>query len=129
MHAAPTLALTLTMDYLLQTSGLDFLHKSGVIHWDLRAHNIIIDHAGYCKIGNFGKADFMPYDSESKYTLEGRRILDSFSLHTAPELLRNGAPLEIYRFNHAVDMWALGIIVFELQVGKVSVGPWSLSFC
>jgi serine/threonine protein kinase len=105
-----------------QANGLDFLHKHDIIHWDLRAHNIFIDRAGYCLIGNFERATLMSYTPRGDLTLEGRRRLDNFSPHTAPELIRNGVPLETYRFNHAVDMWALGMIVCELQVGKVRIG-------
>lgn len=101
-----------------QASGLDFLHKNGIIHWDLRAHNIIINQAGYCKIGNFERAIHMPYG----YSMAGREKIDNLSPHTAPELLWNSGPGEVYRFDHAVDMWALGMIVCELQVGKVGVG-------
>ena len=100
-----------------QVNGLNFLHNNGIVHGDLRAHNIIIDPTGYAKIGNFGRATYMSYRPKSGVTMESRQWIDNLSLHSAPELLSH----EIYYFNHAIDMWALGMIVCELQVGKVGV--------
>lgn len=66
-------------------------------------------------------AERKPYDltGATHWTREGR--ITNHSMHTAPELLRNGEPREKYCYNHAVDIWALGIVICELQISKVSI--------
>jgi hypothetical protein len=38
------------------------LHKQGIMHGDLYAHNILWDDAGDCLLGDFGAASFLPQD-------------------------------------------------------------------
>ena len=34
--------------------AIDFLHSTKKIHWDIKAGNILLDHQGNAKLGDFG---------------------------------------------------------------------------
>jgi serine/threonine protein kinase len=68
-------------------------------------------------IGNFSKAEHHSHDLSQKR----RRTLDHLSPHTAPELLPSHSDC-------AIDVWALGMVVYELQVGKVRISPYPSQF-
>ncbi len=43
-------------------SALDHLHRQGLAHGDLYAHNILVDVQGQALLGDFGAASFLPVD-------------------------------------------------------------------
>lgn len=43
-------------------SALAHLHARGLAHGDLYAHNILVDDAGTCLLGDLGAASFLPHD-------------------------------------------------------------------
>jgi Protein tyrosine and serine/threonine kinase/Leucine rich repeat len=47
------------------------LHRQGIMHGDLYAHNILVDREGDCLMGDFGAASFSPpFDTETGQSLE-----------------------------------------------------------
>lgn len=94
--------------------GLAHMHSNGIIHRDLKPENIFIDSANNPKIGDFGLATSGLLVSTTKpssaYQFAGS---DTHGIGTiyyiAPEL---NTPRSQY--NAKVDMYALGIIFFEM---------------
>jgi len=88
------------------TAGLSFLHDRGIVHRDLKPANVFRDQAGV-KIGDVGL---------SKYISESRRSAQTQSVGTvyymAPEVARG-------RYGREVDVYALGIMLFEMITGNV----------
>ena len=92
-------------------SGVQHLHDNGILHRDLKPANILIHHYDNKIIPII--ADF----GLSKLSIaEGSRISNSFGggtlEYSAPEQLL-GREL---RYN--ADLWALGVIIYELFLGK-----------
>jgi cyclin-dependent kinase 7 len=51
--------------YLIQTlKGLEYLHRSWIMHRDLKPNNLLVNSAGILKVGDFGLAKF--YGSPSR---------------------------------------------------------------
>lgn len=88
------------------TAGLSFLHDRGIVHRDLKPANVFQDQ-GIVKIGDVGL---------SKYISESRRSAQTQSVGTvyymAPEVARG-------RYGREVDVYALGIMLYEMLTGTV----------
>lgn len=86
--------------------ALDYAHKRGVVHRDVKPANIRILENGAVKIVDFGIAHL----TDSSMTQAGL-VLGTPS-YIAPEVLRSG------RVDHRADIWAVGVILYELLAGR-----------
>ncbi len=86
--------------------ALDYAHRHGVIHRDVKPSNLMFDVAGHLKIVDFGIA----------LTLDGRRLTTTGSLGTphymSPEQIRR--PQEV---DHRTDVYAMGVVLYEMLAG------------
>eukprot|EP01127_Copromyxa_protea_P021740 TRINITY_DN7566_c1_g1_i1.p1 TRINITY_DN7566_c1_g1~~TRINITY_DN7566_c1_g1_i1.p1 ORF type:complete len:1094 (-),score=247.61 TRINITY_DN7566_c1_g1_i1:58-3339(-) len=82
--------------------GLDYLHRQGVIHRDIKAANILSTKEGVIKVADFGVAT---NDSE-KETVIGTPYW------MAPEII------ELHGASTKSDIWSLGCTIIELLSGK-----------
>ena len=93
-------------------SGLEEAHHCGVIHADLKADNIVVEHrhGGWdlVKVVDFGIARLLekPQDEESKKTICGTPE------YMAPEIISGSEPTV------ATDLYAVGVILYEMLAGK-----------
>jgi serine/threonine protein kinase len=86
--------------------GLDYAHKRGVIHRDVKPANVRLLSDGTIKLLDFGIARL----GESTLTQTG--ILLGTPSYLAPEVVSGG------RVDHRADMWAVGVILYELVCGQ-----------
>ena len=91
--------------------GLEALHKSGIIHCNLKPSNILIDEYGNVKICDFKKSLKV---STMNASLIKKNKNAMTPCYTAPELFQEEG---MYSFKS--DLWALGCIMYELAVGQV----------
>ncbi|XP_057949481.1 serine/threonine-protein kinase Aurora-3 [Malania oleifera] len=84
------------------TQALAYCHEKHVIHRDIKPENLLLDHEGRLKIADFG---WSVQSSDKRRTMCG--TLD----YLAPELVENRA------YDHAVDNWTLGILLYEFLHG------------
>jgi hypothetical protein len=87
--------------------GLDFAHKRGVVHRDVKPANVRILPDKSLKIVDFGIARL-----EDSHMTQTGLILGTPS-YLAPEVLVG------HRVDHRADMWATGVVLYELFSGKL----------
>lgn len=85
--------------------GLEFTHSRGIIHADLKPSNILLDLEDKPKICDFGIARTPQEDAETPQ-------LFATALYVAPERV------EGKRASVASDIYGLGLILYEMLVGK-----------
>lgn len=88
--------------------------EAGIIHRDVKSANILINRKGECYLADFGTAIF------AEEIVEGQPTdLVGTPMYMAPEIVRS-VPT---KYDDRVDSWALGIVAYELMLGKT---PWQM---
>ncbi|XP_055300187.1 protein kinase C-like [Sitodiplosis mosellana] len=88
------------------TLALQFLHRHGVVHRDLKLENVLLDQEGHCKLADFGLSKEGIIDGVLTSTTCGSIY------YMAPEIL------EELKYGASVDWWTLGVLIYEMMTGQ-----------
>ena len=89
--------------------GLEHAHTMGIVHCDIKPHNVIITRTGRVKVTDFGIARAMNATNTVMYT---NSILGS-AHYLSPEQA-SGKPVD-----GNTDIYSLGVVLYEMLTGKV----------
>lgn len=89
--------------------GLEHAHAMGIVHCDIKPHNVLITKQGRIKVTDFGIARAMNAGTTMMYT---NSIMGS-AHYLSPEQA-SGKPV-----NGSTDIYSLGAVLYEMLTGRV----------
>src|SRR3954463_15668063 len=101
-----TLELTRALDYTCQIcNAVDYAHRQGVIHRDLRPGNVLVTEQGMVKVADFGTSRFL------EIAAHGPTVIGS-PPYMAPEQFHGKAVF-------ASDLYSLGVTMYQMLTGTL----------
>src|SRR6201996_7312806 len=100
----PLRAIDITIQIL---KAARFAHRRGVIHRDLKPHNVIVDDSGHAKVTDFGIARAGASDMTETGSIMGT------AQYLSPEQAQGRA------VNAASDLYSVGVVLYEMLTGRV----------
>jgi len=88
--------------------ALDCAHTHGIIHRDIKPHNIMINENGIVKVTDFGIAK-----AASSYTLTNTKEVIGSAHYFSPEQARGSF------VDFRTDIYSLGIVMYEMVTGSL----------
>ncbi len=108
-HAHQVLSVEKIIDILNQLArGIAAIHDHGIIHRDLKPENILISEDGVLKIADFGIA--VPHGTTGQGLQD--HLVGTIN-YLSPEYIERGD------YDQRSDIYAFGVIAYELMTGKL----------
>jgi tRNA A-37 threonylcarbamoyl transferase component Bud32 len=102
--------------------ALDFAHRAGVVHRDVKPANVMLDPQGHVKLTDFGVARVEDH-SRSRIT-QGDTLVVGTPAYMSPEQINGGA------VDRRTDVFSAGIVLYQLLTGELPFtggGPWTIA--
>lgn len=109
----PGLALSISMQLC---DGLKHAHARGIIHYDLKPENVMVDSEGQAKIIDFGLSRVRRYS----YTIARPGKAIGSRHYMAPEQRAHRSN----EFEHRSDIYSLGVMMWEMLTGEIPAMPF-----
>lgn len=93
--------------------GLSYLHGCGIVHCDIKPHNVLLAMDGQCKLSDFGSA--MAKATGSVGCIDDVLDMRGTPGYMAPEVALGEIP------TMSSDIFSLGVSILELLTGRL---PW-----
>ncbi|SDU72238.1 Stk1 family PASTA domain-containing Ser/Thr kinase [Gordonia westfalica] len=103
---APRQAMTWMADV---AAAMDFSHRNGIVHRDMKPANVMIDKSGAVKVMDFGIARAM---SDSTSTMTQTSAVMGTAQYLSPEQARG------IKVDPRSDIYSMGCVLFELLTGE-----------
>ena len=95
----------LCREYFVQViAAISYLHKLGYAHRDIKPENLLLEKSGNVKVCDFGGAVRIENGNQ-------RTTFFGTYEYMAPEIIEGG------NYDRSVDIWALGILLYEMLHG------------
>ena len=102
--APPEAAIDITLQIL---RAARYAHKRGIVHRDIKPHNVLIDHEGRVRVTDFGIARAGTSDMTETGSIMGT------AQYISPEQAQ-GRPVDARS-----DLYSVGVVLYELLTGRV----------
>ncbi|KAL5219777.1 hypothetical protein ABZP36_024490 [Zizania latifolia] len=89
--------------------GLTYLHQRGIIHYNLKSTNVLLDGNGEPRVGDYGLANLLPM--LDRYVLSSK--IQSALGYMAPEFA-----CKTVKITEKCDVYGFGVLVLEVLMGR-----------
>ena len=99
-------------------TAIKHMHERGIAHRDLKPDNILVNSTFEAiKIIDFGVSKRFSFFINTNHGIESK-FRDMWTrtgnfLYLAPEIFHGGG------YNEKIDMWSLGILLYQMLTGKI----------
>ena len=102
--------------------ALDFAHRAGVVHRDVKPANVMLDLQGHVKLTDFGVARVA--DQTRSRITQGDTLVVGTPAYMSPEQINGGA------VDGRSDVFSAGVVLYQLLTGELPFaggGPWTIA--
>ncbi|KNE68301.1 TKL/TKL-CCIN protein kinase [Allomyces macrogynus ATCC 38327] len=95
--------------------GMAYLHSKSIVHGDLQASHVLVDHGGHAQVCDFGLAQVLPTAADRIGTYQPGKSRGNVRW-IAPERYKHGP----YQFEP--DVFAFAMVMYEVVAGAIPFG-------
>lgn len=103
---------------VMALKGLDYAHKNGVIHRDVKPANILVDKQGNALMADFGIAQII---SKPDQEMTRSDVVMGTLAYMSPEQRISSTNVDL-----TTDIFSMGVIIYEILIGKRPMGHFKL---
>nr|XP_014354017.1 PREDICTED: eukaryotic translation initiation factor 2-alpha kinase 3 [Latimeria chalumnae] len=100
--------------FLQIADAVQFLHNKGLMHRDLKPSNIFFTLDNVVKVGDFGLVTAMDQEEDDEVALTPMPVYARHTGQVGTKLYMSPEQLSGNTYSHKVDIFSLGLILFEL---------------
>jgi ABC-type phosphate transport system substrate-binding protein len=94
--------------------GIMYLHGKGIVHRDIKTHNLLVDRTGTVKVADFGTSTVLGFNVRATGSENNMKTMVGTPEYVAPEVVTpkgNG-------YSYKADIYSFGIVAWEVWSGQ-----------
>ncbi len=108
-----TVPIDRAVDWIIQAArGLEYAHRQGIIHRDVKLANLLLDREGTVKVLDMGLARMIGSADSMDQITSDHEVMGTYG-YMAPEQAEDAR-----RVDHRADVYSLGCSLYRLVTGK-----------